>query len=91
MPVAQFAGQRNWGYDGVFPFSAQHSYGGTSGLKRLGNACHREKLGVALDVVYNDLGPEGNNLECLPHAPEHSIVIEPFSFALYHSDDRGTT
>jgi maltooligosyltrehalose trehalohydrolase len=62
MPVAQFPGQRNWGYDGVFPFSVQNSYGGPSGLQRLVNACHHEKLGVALDVVYNHLGPEGNYL-----------------------------
>jgi len=62
MPVAQFPGQRNWGYDGVFPFSVQNSYGGPSGLRRLINACHHEKLGIALDVVYNHLGPEGNYL-----------------------------
>lgn len=62
MPVAQFPGQRNWGYDGVFPFCVQNSYGGPSGLRRLVNACHREGLGVALDIVYNHLGPEGNYL-----------------------------
>ena len=44
MPVAQFPGQRNWGYDGVFPFCVQNSYGGPSGLKRLVNACHKENL-----------------------------------------------
>ncbi|MGA2327181.1 MAG: malto-oligosyltrehalose trehalohydrolase [Bryobacteraceae bacterium] len=60
MPVAQFPGNRNWGYDGVFPFAVQHSYGGQTGLKRLVDACHRQGLGVALDVVYNHLGPEGN-------------------------------
>ena len=62
MPVSQFPGQRNWGYDGVFPFSVQNSYGGPLGLKRLVNACHNENLCVALDVVYNHLGPEGNYL-----------------------------
>jgi maltooligosyltrehalose trehalohydrolase len=62
MPIAQFPGQRNWGYDGVFPFSVQNSYGGPSGLKRLVNACHHERICVALDVVYNHLGPEGNYL-----------------------------
>ncbi len=62
MPVAQFPGTRNWGYDGVFPFCVQNSYGGPSGLKRLVNACHEENLCVALDVVYNHLGPEGNYL-----------------------------
>jgi maltooligosyltrehalose trehalohydrolase len=62
MPVAQFPGSRNWGYDGVFPYAVQSSYGGPDGLKRLVDACHREGLGVALDVVYNHLGPEGNYL-----------------------------
>jgi len=62
MPVAQFSGSRNWGYDGVYPFAAQESYGGPQGLKRLVNACHRQGLAVLLDVVYNHLGPEGNYL-----------------------------
>jgi maltooligosyltrehalose trehalohydrolase len=62
MPVAQFPGQRNWGYDGVFPFCVQDSYGGPAGLRRLVNACHHENMAVALDVVYNHLGPEGNYL-----------------------------
>jgi maltooligosyltrehalose trehalohydrolase len=62
MPVAQFPGERNWGYDGVFPFAAQNSYGGPQGLKRFVNACHARGLAVVLDVVYNHLGPEGNYL-----------------------------
>ncbi|MGH9688383.1 MAG: malto-oligosyltrehalose trehalohydrolase, partial [Candidatus Acidiferrales bacterium] len=62
MPVAQFPGSRNWGYDGVFPFAAQSSYGGPYALKRLVNACHRTGLAAVLDVVYNHLGPEGNYL-----------------------------
>src|SRR5213594_2184343 len=62
MPVAQFPGERNWGYDGVHPFAVQSSYGGPAGLKRLVNACHRHRLAVVLDVVYNHLGPEGNYL-----------------------------
>ncbi|TEB06120.1 Malto-oligosyltrehalose trehalohydrolase [Pelotomaculum schinkii] len=62
MPVAQFPGSRNWGYDGVYPFSAQNSYGGPEGLKRLVDSCHRHGLAVFLDVVYNHLGPEGNYL-----------------------------
>lgn len=60
MPVAQFPGERNWGYDGVYPFAVQQSYGGPEGLKRLVDACHRSGLAVVLDVVYNHLGPEGN-------------------------------
>jgi maltooligosyltrehalose trehalohydrolase len=62
MPVAQFPGSRNWGYDGVFPFAVQNSYGGPEGLKRLIDACHQTGLGVVMDVVYNHLGPEGNVL-----------------------------
>jgi len=62
MPVAQFPGKRNWGYDGVFPFAPQLSYGGTAGLKRFVDACHQKGLAVILDVVYNHLGPEGNYL-----------------------------
>ncbi len=62
MPIAQFPGERNWGYDGVFPYAAQHSYGGPDGLRRLVDAAHREEIMVILDVVYNHLGPEGNVL-----------------------------
>lgn len=59
MPVAQFPGTRNWGYDGAFPFAVQQSYGGPQGLQRLVDAAHRQGLAVVLDVVYNHLGPEG--------------------------------
>jgi maltooligosyltrehalose trehalohydrolase len=62
MPVAQFPGERNWGYDGVFPFAPQNSYGGPVGLKKLVDACHAKGLAVIVDVVYNHLGPEGNYL-----------------------------
>jgi maltooligosyltrehalose trehalohydrolase len=72
MPVAQFPGSRNWGYDGVAPWAVQTSYGGTRGLKRLVAAAHRRGLGVVLDVVYNHLGPEGNYLR---------------DFGLYFSDE----
>ena len=62
MPVAQFPGTRNWGYDGVYPYAVQNSYGGPGGLKRLVDACHTMEMAVILDVVYNHLGPEGNYL-----------------------------
>jgi maltooligosyltrehalose trehalohydrolase len=62
MPVAQFPGGRNWGYDGVFPFAVQDSYGGAKGLQRLVSVCHQKGLAVILDVVYNHFGPEGNYL-----------------------------
>jgi maltooligosyltrehalose trehalohydrolase len=68
MPVAQFPGSRNWGYDGVYPYAPQNSYGGPAGLQRLVNAAHVRGLAVALDVVYNHLGPEGNYLPaCAPY------------------------
>jgi maltooligosyltrehalose trehalohydrolase len=62
MPVAQFPGSRNWGYDGVAPYAAQNSYGGPLELQRLVDACHERGLAAVLDVVYNHLGPEGNYL-----------------------------
>ena len=69
MPIAQFPGNetadgssayRNWGYDGVYPFAVQNSYGGPEGLKKLVDACHQQGVSVILDVVYNHFGPEGN-------------------------------
>jgi maltooligosyltrehalose trehalohydrolase len=63
MPLAQFPGKRNWGYDGVYPFAVQQSYGGAAGLKQLVDEAHRHQIAVILDVVYNHLGPEGNYLE----------------------------
>ena len=62
MPVAQFPGARNWGYDGVLPYAVQNSYGGPEGLRRLVDAAHQRGLAVVLDVVYNHIGPEGNYL-----------------------------
>src|SRR5688500_19403322 len=62
MPLAQFPGARNWGYDGVFPFAPQNTYGGPQGLQRLVDAAHHAGIAVILDVVYNHLGPEGNVL-----------------------------
>jgi maltooligosyltrehalose trehalohydrolase len=62
MPIAQFPGDRNWGYDGVYPYAVQNSYGGPLALKRLVQACHDRGLAAVLDVVYNHLGPEGNYL-----------------------------
>jgi maltooligosyltrehalose trehalohydrolase len=59
MPVAEFPGGRNWGYDGVFPYAVQSTYGGPRGLADFVAACHRRNLAVIVDVVYNHLGPEG--------------------------------
>jgi maltooligosyltrehalose trehalohydrolase len=72
MPVGQFPGRSNWGYDGVLPYAAQSSYGGPPGLQKLVNACHAAGLAVFLDVVYNHLGPEGNYLrEFGPYFTDH--------------------
>lgn len=75
MPVAQFSGKHNWGYDGVYPYAVQNSYGGPEGLKRLVDACHSEGLSVILDVVYNHLGPEGNYL----------FAYAPYTTGKYHT------
>jgi maltooligosyltrehalose trehalohydrolase len=62
MPVAQFPGSRNWGYDAVFPFAVHNSYGSYKALQLFVDACHQHNIAVILDVVYNHLGPEGNIL-----------------------------
>jgi malto-oligosyltrehalose trehalohydrolase len=62
MPLADFAGKRNWGYDGVLPFAPDSSYGRPEELKALIVAAHRLGLMVFVDVVYNHFGPEGNYL-----------------------------
>ncbi|MBZ8132938.1 malto-oligosyltrehalose trehalohydrolase [Afifella sp. IM 167] len=68
MPVAQFAGNRGWGYDGVLLYAPHPAYGGVEGLKRLVDACHRRGLMAILDVVYNHFGPDGNYLHM--YAPD---------------------
>jgi maltooligosyltrehalose trehalohydrolase len=62
MPVAEFPGRWNWGYDGVDLYAAAHVYGGPDALKRFVDEAHLRGLGVILDVVYNHLGPDGNYL-----------------------------
>ena len=68
MPVADFPGRRNWGYDGVLPFAPDASYGTPDDLKRLVEQAHLRGLMVLLDVVYNHFGPEGNYLNA--YAPQ---------------------
>ncbi len=75
LPVAQFSGHRNWGYDGVYPFAVHNSYGGAHALMRLVDECHRAGIAVILDVVYNHFGPEGNYVD---------------HFGYYFSDKYGT-
>ncbi len=62
MPIADFSGKRNWGYDGVLPFAPDRAYGTPEELKTLIDAAHGRGLMVFLDVVYNHFGPEGNYL-----------------------------
>ena len=90
LPIAQFPGSRNWGYDGVYVGAVQDSYGGIAGLKRLVDAAHQRGIAVALDVVYNHLGPEGNYLsEYGPYFTDRYKT--PWGLALNfdgaHSDD----
>ena len=90
LPVNQFPGSRNWGYDGTYAGAVQHSYGGPRALKRLVDACHQRGLAVILDVVYNHLGPEGNYLgEFGPYFTDRYKT--PWGLALNfdgaHSDD----
>ena len=67
MPVSQFPGDRNWGYDGVYPYAVQNSYGRPEDFKQLVDAAHQQGIAIILDVVYNHFGPEGNYLA--HHAP----------------------
>ena len=90
MPLAQFPGNRNWGYDGVFPYAVQNSYGGPRGLQTFVDACHQEGMAVVLDVVYNHLGPEGNFLSTFgPYFTDryHTPWGAAINFDDAHSDE----
>jgi maltooligosyltrehalose trehalohydrolase len=65
LPLAEFPGARNWGYDGVYLYAPESSYGGPEAFRRFVDAAHARGLAVILDVVYNHLGPEGNYLHAL--------------------------
>jgi len=71
LPVAPFPGERNWGYDGVFPFGLHRAYGDYADLRAFIEAAHRHGIAVILDVVYNHFGPEGN----------YSGVLAPYTLA----------
>jgi maltooligosyltrehalose trehalohydrolase len=74
MPIAAFAGQRNWGYDGVLPFAPAAAYGAPDDLKRFVDTAHARGLMVLVDVVYNHFGPDGNYLHAYAPAffnPRH--------------------
>lgn len=90
LPISQFPGERNWGYDGVYPYAAQHSYGGVYGLKKMIDACHQKGIAVILDAVYNHMGPEGNYLrEFGPYFTEkyHTPWGAAINFDDKHSDE----
>lgn len=76
MPVADFPGQRNWGYDGVLQYAPDSSYGTPEDLKDLIETAHEKGLMVFLDVVYNHFGPDGNYLH---------IYAKPFFTEHYHT------
>ena len=65
MPIAEFPGRRDWGYDGAFLYAPASTYGPPDALKRLVEACHSRGLAIFLDVVYNHFGPEGNYLPAI--------------------------
>jgi maltooligosyltrehalose trehalohydrolase len=72
MPVCEFPGTRNWGYDQVDLYAPHSAYGGADGLKNFVDACHQLGMAVVLDVVYNHVGPEGNYLgEFGPYYTDH--------------------
>jgi len=87
MPVAQFSGNRGWGYDGVLLYAPHVAYGGPDALKRLVDAAHARGLMALLDVVYNHFGPDGNYLNS--YAPEffHPERHTPWGAAIAY--DRG--
>jgi 1,4-alpha-glucan branching enzyme len=82
MPLADFPGQRNWGYDGALLYAPDACYGPPEELKRLIRAAHQRGLMVLLDVVYNHFGPEGNYLHCYAPAFFHPDRHTPWGAAI---------
>ena len=90
MPLAQTPGGRNWGYDGVYPFSVADRYGGPRALFDFVQQAHAHGLGVMLDVVYNHLGPEGNYLPVFGpyfNPNVHTPWGPALNFEAQHSDE----
>jgi maltooligosyltrehalose trehalohydrolase len=78
MPVAEFPGERGWGYDGIALYAPHHRYGGPTGLQRFVDACHAAGLGVVMDVVYNHFGPGNAMAEFGPYFSDgHSTAWGP--------------
>ena len=82
MPVNDFAGLRNWGYDGVLPYAPDEAYGTPQDLKRLVDAAHGQGLAVMLDVVYNHFGPSGNYWHAITPAFFHKDQKNPWGEAI---------
>jgi maltooligosyltrehalose trehalohydrolase len=91
MPVADFPGRRNWGYDGVLPFAPDASYGTPDELKALVDSAHALGLMVLIDVVYNHFGPDGNYLHA--YCPEffNPAHPTPWGAAINFDGDRSRT
>ncbi|WP_218944141.1 malto-oligosyltrehalose synthase [Marinobacter changyiensis] len=91
MPLSDFPGSRNWGYDGVLPFAPDHTYGRPEQLKSLIQAAHKRQIMIFLDVVYNHFGPDGNYLHL--YAPvfftEHHQT--PWGAAINFDDENSQT
>jgi hypothetical protein len=87
MPLADFAGRRNWGYDGVLPYAPDSAYGRPEELKALIDAAHGLGLMVLLDVVYNHFGPEGQLPAALRAAVLHREAPTPWGAAIDFSND----
>ena len=82
MPIADFPGPRNWGYDGVLPYAPDTAYGTPLELKHLVDCAHRLGLAVILDVVYNHFGPDGNYLPQLASRFFREDVSTPWGAAI---------
>jgi maltooligosyltrehalose trehalohydrolase len=82
MPIADFPGPRNWGYDGVLPFAPDRTYGSPDDLKSLIDTAHGLGLMVFLDVVYNHFGPDGNYMGVFASAFFRTDVNTPWGPAI---------
>lgn len=86
LPVAQFAGNRGWGYDGVLLYCPHTAYGGPEALKRLVDAAHAKGLMVFMDVVYNHFGPDGNYINAYAKAFFHEEIHTPWGPAIAYDE-----
>ncbi|WP_297490504.1 malto-oligosyltrehalose trehalohydrolase [Acidocella sp.] len=82
MPIADFPGKHNWGYDGVLPYAPDTAYGTTEDLRQLIDAAHGCKLQIFLDVVYNHFGPDGNYLNAYAKSFFRDDIQTPWGSAI---------